>query len=254
MQKLSALVLLLVLTLLILTGCYSGYSGEHTDLYTVAINSLSWIFGHSFGADFAMDSEIEIIEQDQYGRTLFTYYEKYYVGGDISFSSLVICQSSNEQHAFYYEDVNFIVKEQEVDIPWPVNEFTNEEIEQLKLANDWNKPLNLEKCVKKELTTEKLDVPHEKKIEKIIEEQFQLHERDKISVRYLTKSAVNDNYLIYGYLRGYADFHINDFEVYFVGLVEIENNKIKDVHFLQPTNVFDYQTELMEFKKAHNWK
>ena len=73
MKKLSALVLLLVLTLLILTGCYSGYSGEHTDLYTVAINSILWTFGHSFGADFPMNSEIEIIEQDQYGRTLFTY-------------------------------------------------------------------------------------------------------------------------------------------------------------------------------------
>lgn len=253
MKKLSALVLLLVLTLLILTGCYSGYSGEHTDLYTVAINSISWTFGHSFGADFPMDSEIEIIEQDQYGRTLFTYYEEFYSGGDITFSSLVVCQSSNEQHAFYYEDVNFIVKEQEVDIPWPVNEFTNEEIEQLKLANDWNKPLNLEKCVKKELVTEKPDIPHEKKIEKIIEEDFQLDARDTIFVHYLTKSAVSDNYIIYGYLRGCTDFHI-DFHIYFIGLVEIENDKIKDVHFLQPTNVFDYQTELMEFKKAHNWK
>ncbi|MBQ2894828.1 MAG: hypothetical protein IJE92_04845, partial [Clostridia bacterium] len=87
------------------------------------------------------------------------------------------------------------------------------------------------------------------KIEKIIEEDFQLDERDTIFVHYSTKSAVNDNYIIYGYLRGSTDFHI-----FFVGLVEIENNKIKDVHFLQPTNVFDYQTELMEFKKAHNWK
>ena len=249
MKKLSALVLLLVLTLLILTGCYSGYSGEHTDLYTVAINSILWTFGHSFGADFPMNSEIEIIEQDQYGRTLFTYYEEYYSGGDITFSSLVICQNSNEQHAFYYEDVNFIVKEQEIDTPWPVNEFTNEEIEQLKLANDWNKPLNLEKCVKKEITTEKPDIPHEKKIEKIIEEDFQLDERDTIFVHYLTANSVNDNYIIYGYLRGYPDF-----KVYFVGLVEIENDKIKDVHFLQPTNVFDYQTEFVEFKNAHNWK
>ena len=62
-----------------------------------------------------------------------------------------------------------------------VNEFTNEEIEQLKLANDWNKPLNLEKCVKKELTTKKLDVPHEKKIEKIIEKDFDITD-DNISL------------------------------------------------------------------------
>lgn len=250
MKKLSALVLLLVLTLLILTGCYSGYSGEHTDLYTIAINSILWTLGHSFGADFYIDSEIEVLERDQYGRILFTYYERSYSGDNISFSSLVICQSSNEHYAFYYEDVNFIVKEQATDIPWPVNEFTNEEIEQLKLANDWNKPLNLEKCIKKELTTEKPDIPHEKEIEKIIEEEFQLAERHvEIFVHFLTANPINENYIVYGHLSKYPDFHI-----YFVGLVEIENNKIKDVHFLQPANVFDYQTEFVEFKKAHNWK
>ena len=249
-MKKRFVILLLIFLFMILTGCYSGYSGENTDLYTVSINSVPWTLGHSFSADFYKDSEIEILEQDQYGRTLFTYYEEYYSGGSTSFSSLVICQSSSEQYVFYYEDVNFVVKEQEADITWPVNEFTNEEIEQLKLANDWNKPLNLEKCVKKELVTEKPDIPHEKEIEKIIEEEFQLAERRvKIFVDFLTADSNNKNYIIYGYLHG-----LPDFEMFYLGLVEVENDQIKDVHFLQPSNIFDYSDEFIEFKNAHGWQ
>ena len=247
MKKLSALVLLLVLTLLILAGCYSGYSGEHADLFTVAIHSLLWNNGHSMGADFVRDSEIEILDIDPYGRILFTYYESYYLGTELSFSALIICQSSNEQYARYYENVNFIIKEQ-IGRTDSVYKFENEEIEQLKLINDWNKPLNLEKCIKKELITQKPSVPHAKELESIALDKIEVVD-DEIIIDFLTYDSNKNDYLIYGYVRTYpipTEF--------FIGLVEIENGKIKDVHFLQPTNVFDYQAELVEFKNAHGWK
>ena len=63
---------------LVFNGCtYKEYKGEYPDLYTVAINSILWNNGHSYGADKAVDSNIEVIETDEYGRILFSYYEKY---------------------------------------------------------------------------------------------------------------------------------------------------------------------------------
>ncbi|MDE6661571.1 MAG: hypothetical protein K2J93_07095, partial [Anaeroplasmataceae bacterium] len=68
---------------------YKEYTGEHPHLYTEAINSLLWTYGHSTAADKFCNSEIEIIEEDEFGRVLFEYNEKYYIG-DLVFSSLLI--------------------------------------------------------------------------------------------------------------------------------------------------------------------
>lgn len=250
MKKLCALVMLLVLILLILTGCYSSYSGEHVNLFTVAIHSVLWNNGHSMGADFVRDSEINILDEDHYGRILFTYYESYYLGTDFAFSALIICQSSNEQYVLYYEDVNFTIKEQVEGFSSPAYEFTNEEIEQLKLLNDWNTPLNLEKCIKKEITTQKPSIPHETELENIITAEFQLEERDgAVFVDFLTYDSNKNNYIVYGYVRDYPTP-----KLYFVGLVNIEDDQIKDVYFLQVSDFFNYQSEFVEFKKAHSWQ
>ena len=153
MKKIRLLLLLLMFTLLFLTGCtYKGYSGDNSDLYTVAINSVLWNNGHSFSADQYANPQIEIIEEDAYGRTMFMYYEKYYAGADMSFSALIICQSSNGNEVLYYENVNYIIKEQAL-YTQNLTEFENEEIEQLKAANDWNKEIDLDKCIRKEITT-----------------------------------------------------------------------------------------------------
>ena len=91
MKKIVTLSLLNLFILLCITGCkYKGYSGDYPNLYTVAINSVLWNNGHSFSADKYADSKIEIIDEDKYGRIMFTYYEKYYAGADISFSALKI--------------------------------------------------------------------------------------------------------------------------------------------------------------------
>ena len=84
MKKILSIVLLIFM--MILTSCgYKGYSGDQLDLYSVAINSVLWLNGHSWSADFECDPQIEIIDEDQYGRIMFTYYEKYYSGAGISF-------------------------------------------------------------------------------------------------------------------------------------------------------------------------
>lgn len=70
--------LLLMPILMLLTSCgYKGHSNNNLELYSTAVNSVLLINGYSWNADFECDPQIEIIDKDDYGRVLYTYYEKY---------------------------------------------------------------------------------------------------------------------------------------------------------------------------------
>ncbi len=249
-MKKTKLLLLSIFMVIILTSCfYRGYSGGYSDLYTVAINSILWNNGHSFSADKYIDPKIEIIDKDKFGRTMFTYYEKYYAGADISFSALVICQHSNEKEVFYYEDINYIIKEQTL-YKQTVIDFEEEEIEHLKAVNDWNQTINFDKCIKKEITKHKPKIPYEKEVKNKIDEEFQLDNKKEYALftNFLTSDLDDTNFIIYGFIWQ------NDEEgIYFIGLVENNNDSLKKINFLIPLNVFDYKTEFIEFKKTNNW-
>lgn len=246
MKKVFTLFLVQLFILIGLTGCaYKGYSGDYPNLYTVAINSVLWNNGHSFSADRYIDPKIEIIDEDRYGRIMFTYYEKYY--GDLSFSALVICQHSNEKDVFYYEDMNYIIKIQAL-YTQNINDFEDEEIDQLKAANNWEQEINFDKCIKKEITRRKPTIPCEDEVTNKIVDQFDLeNERYALFVDFLTSDSENDNFIIYGYI------YMDGGRVYFIGIVENNDELIKKINFLVPLNVFDYKTEFMEFKKINNW-
>ena len=254
MKKTISFVLLLLVLLLSLTGCikkgYSNheYSGEYSDLYTVAINSVLWNNGHSFSADKYANSQIEIIDRDEYGRILFTYYEKYYAGAGISHSALIVLQSSNEKEVFYYEDANYIVKEQTL-YTQNIEAFENAEIEQLKLENDWNQEIKFDKCIKKEIIKQKQVVPYEEQIKNRIVDEFSLTARKySLFTHFLTYDSSNSKFIIYGYIR------INEKEgTYFIALAESDNESLKSLKFLVPSNVFDCKTDFIDFKEENNW-
>lgn len=237
-----------VACLLLLSSCgYRGYSGKHSDLYSVAIHSVPWTNGFSWGADFECDPQIRIIEEDHYGRTMFTYYEKYYKGADVSFSTLIICQYSNEEEVYYYEDINYIVKEQSLYSPNP-NEFSDEEIEYLKSINDWNKEINYDKCVRKEIAKEKKKLSNEKEIKRLIIDELALVDGEDalFFMDYLTSSADESKYIVYGNIRKDEKSRI-----LFIGLVE--DGEDTKINVFIPSNVYDYQAELVEFKKSNHW-
>lgn len=250
MKRTLTLLIIPVLFLIILTSCsYNGYSGNYLELYTVAINSVLWLNGHSWSADFECDPQIEIIDEDIYGRIMFTYYEKYYGGSDISFSTLIICQNSNEKEVFYYEDINYIIKKQVI-YSQNLEGFNNKEIEYLKLINDWNKEINYDKCIKKEITKSKANIPYEKEIKKQIIDEFDLiNGQYSLFMDLLTSNLDNSKFVIYGYIRK------NEGEgIYFIGLVESEKDSFKQLNITVPLNVYDYKIEFIEFKTTQNWK
>lgn len=246
---------MLAAVLIFLCSCswacaYKEYSGDYPDLYAVAINSVLWINGYSWTADFHCDPQIEKIDEDNYGRVIFSYRERYYKGSDsnICFSALIICQASNKDEVFYYEDVCYIVKEQVNYTPEPDKEFDAEEIDYLKSINDWDKELDLEKCLRREITKTKAEIPFEKELKERIANEFDT-QKTAVYMDYLTNNSDDSKFIIYGYIwKSESD------GICFVGLIEKENDSIAKLKTFVPSDVYDYQTEFLEFKQANGWE
>ena len=234
---------------ILLVGCGYGYSGEYADLYTVAINSVLWNLGHSYGADFARNSDIEIIEQDEFGRTLFSYHEKYYSGGDFAFSALIISQYSADGLVYYYEDCNYIIKKQE---PYASNlqGFEIEQVEQLKVINDWGKPIDAEKCISKTIIRNKQKISDVESavIDKVITENDLSLDRYNAFAHYLTDDK-NGNYIVYGVIKIHQGEEFWE-DLYFVAFVSADNEKIE---VLVPSDLYNYTSEFVNFKKENGW-
>lgn len=234
--------------LTVLTGCaacsYKGYSGNYPDLYTVAINSLLWNGGHSTGADRYCDSEIKVLEKDEFGRILFTYYEKEFGMGTRSIFALIVSQYSEDGYVYYYEDCNYLNAEPEKHIT--SQQFSQEEIENLKVENDWDKEINLVKCTKKDIIREKRSLPTDKEA---IKEAAVLKLnsgaiKENICVFYLT-SDNKCNFIAYGTVVNV------DYELYFVAFV---NSEGEIIDWLIPENLYAYQEELKNFKQKNGWQ
>ena len=237
-----------VIFLVFLTGCkgcsYNDYSGERTDLYTVAVNSVLWNTGHSSGADRYYDSEIKILETDTYGRVLYTYYEKTHE--TLAFSSLIISQHSSDGYVYYYEDYNYLIKEQKL-YSGELRQFSQEETENLKTLNDWGKEPDLNKCTKKEIIRDKQHIPTDKgAIEEKARLQFGITGNDYICLRYLT-SDTSGNFIVYETVYAYNN---SDNNIRFVAFVNSEGDVLD---WLVPQDLYNYREELRSFKSRNGW-
>lgn len=248
MKKILPIVLLIILVPFILTACYKEYTGDHPELYTVAINSLLWTNGYTHGADFYFNSEIEIIDKDKYGRVMFTYNEEDFAYSDIAFTALVVCQNSNKSEVYYYEDVNFIVKKKDAPRENKVT-FEKEEIEQLKAVNDWNSELKLEKCVKKEIAKDKVELPFsEEMVESIYKSLYS---------NYLygaTFSLTYDNYgryICYGVVTLDGKKESDGSTDYDYIVLLFQPDMTYSVYV--PDDFYNYQKGFAQFKAEHDW-
>lgn len=247
--SLNILCIIIFMGMPLFAGCgYKGYSGKYADLYTVAINSVLWNVGNSYGADRAIDSEIEVIETDNFGRTLFTYREKYYSGANMTFSALIISQYSVDGYVYYYEDYNYLIKQQKLNIP-ELERFSDNDIEYLKSVNDWDKEINFEKCIRKEIVKAKQDIPYGNHIisDNIINEFGLSKKQYNLFYNFLTADD-SGKFIVYGSIINFSEK-----DIYFVALVKTAEEDIEEIIFLEPVNLYDYREELIKFKKENGW-
>jgi hypothetical protein len=247
----SIVIFFLVCTL---TGCqFTGYKGEFPELYTVAVNSLLGMKGyHSHG-----DAIIKLIEEDTFGRKLFSYYEDSYYGeGWPNSFSYLICQKIDGEYVYYYADYNFISKEWNgLEVP-----FTDEDIGDLKMLNDWGKEINEEKLTQVEISRKKNE-PKVKIERKDFDILFQRIAKEKGRkgdgtmvypyAFYLTSDAYGRS--IYYVTAIHKDIDKEDMELHLVIIFNPDGSFDEDTCIMELKDLYNYQDDLKELKEANNW-
>ena len=167
MKKIISLLLccvILVACTVVMFGCYFNpiYRGQHKELYTVAVYSIPNAVGYMYHGEGAYSSDIYVWEQDDYGRTLFSYCEDY----SNRIFGLVVSQGYDDTNVYFYPDINYeltIIDSEysyegadEDHLKNRTEDFYLENKENLKEANDWNKPLDKTKCVSYQITDHKV--------------------------------------------------------------------------------------------------
>ena len=245
MKKFLSLVLCFVL-LFSIAGC--GFKVEHSDLYTVALNSLLWIRGASFQSDCDGPPYIEILETDSYGRVLFSYREKSW--GDKSFASVLIMQKVEDGYVYFYPDVNFFSVESTKNMQVPVV-FPDENIETLKQNNDWEKEIDLSVCTKKAITeqSESFEAYYENGRDtetiSIISDVIKPYNPNGDVNWYFYKGMCDDH--------GRTIFHgyVGDQKMAILFMSDMTYNF--DTCFFIPDDLYHYQDEFRKFKEQNNW-
>lgn len=131
--------------LILLTGCDPSYVESSPELYTVVANNI-------LGAGMSRWEYTYVIEEDSYGRVMFLYTatpsSNIYLG---PIYAVCICQKSDNEYTYYYEDDCFFVcvnAEELVNrgtVTRLLENISQNDIDELKLRNDWEKELNEEK-------------------------------------------------------------------------------------------------------------
>ena len=200
--KIVVCILILVVMMLSLIACTPVYQGLHRELYVVAVNNIFGAHGYSGHGEHHYDSQIDMIEVDDYGRILFFYNEQDSVGG-LYHTAIVIMQYTDRyrNYVYYYQDDCYWPYFGE-ETPYPAayrNLFSEEEIDALKELNDWNKKIDLKKCAKASCKTLRpdgaLDIKDEEMSEIVKSTAQKLgYNKDDVSYSYDNEFCNADKY------------------------------------------------------------
>jgi len=129
-HTITKLILLpLLCVLLLLTACYPEfeYTGDYPDLFSVAMSSILGAAGSYTGG---VGFQIEVLEEDDYGRILYMYM----VHCSITPIRHIIMQRSDGEYAYFYPHYNFISGLGRLS--------RGDAFDELKEANSWNQEMS----------------------------------------------------------------------------------------------------------------
>ena len=161
-RKINTLLLtvILILSVLLSTGCKVDYGGEHPELCSAAWANLPGASGYSSNGEISYAPAVLILETDSEGRTLFYYQEDHNPYWNI----LITQRSDNEKVCYYADDCylsyskgeEYWLIREEADVKDMVYKcISTEELSAFKELNDWDKSINEEKCENTEILTRK---------------------------------------------------------------------------------------------------
>ncbi|MDD3127215.1 MAG: hypothetical protein PHT27_06335 [Candidatus Izemoplasmatales bacterium] len=236
-MKKIVLFICLVIFSLSLSGCKPDsyiYDGDYPEVYSVVLNTIPGAEGYMLSECY-QDPRIEFIEEDQFGRKMYLYYE----GKSISTYSLIIVQYSDAVETCYYLNRNFISSNE--------NNFTESNINSFKAENDWNCEINNDEFTCIPISTLKGPSPLTyEQIKPFYEEIFpgDEHFSDDRWIEYF----VSDEYgriMFTVEVRFESKWAIMMF--FPDGTYDSENG------FLILTDFYTYQNQLKEFEESNNW-
>ena len=127
------------------------------DLFTVTSNSILGVWGDA--------DPVIVLEEDEYGRSMFFHWGSSHItkeGEGSGFWAIVICQKTDSRgkYTYFYPEVNFLLfrvvlpdeplyggdTEKLTKTAYALA--TEKELNDFKLRNDWNKPIDEAKCSK----------------------------------------------------------------------------------------------------------
>ncbi len=233
MVKKNYLVLFIIIPLLILiTGC-SVFFKEDKQFNALKTQAVYSSFGYP---GFARDG-INVIEEDKNGRLLYEFDGQNFAN-HYGITHILVCQYIDYDNGlvYYYPENNYIIR-------LIYEETPHEQLEQLKLLNDWDKEIDLSKCISRKIGEYK-KINNETEISNIfdnlnidIDEQYKkiiLCDTDRNGLKlYAVKIAKDEqNYKIFAFMKKNDDY--TDYDI-----IEITDWYYIDV--------------IKEFKDKHNW-
>lgn len=241
---------------------YGGYEGVYSAFYTEAIYSLLGNRGYFFDGEILADPDIIIIEEDDFGRTMFSYVEN----NSINSFNYLIAQKTDNQYVYFYPDFNFISSEYNTYMQTPETVFTLDEIDGFKAINDWNLPLDESKMVRFEITNLK-EIP----VSTVPDDTFEtllkavarrsnylgddyLYHRSEY---FLTDDYGRTMYYVYGIGDDAEGTVVSPHSItqYFHAVVIIQPDGTFDVYesIMLLSNLQEYQRNLRAFKIVNRW-
>ena len=244
MKKLATIILALCL-LLSCIGCNPPpYGGENIELYTVAAHGVvgaGWRGGRT-----------EIIDTDSFGRVLFSY-TQIYLPGELSdcagLCAYVICQQSDREFSYYYEDICFIAAPS-----WET--FAADDIEQLKEANDWEQELEPALMAKQKRARRDgvkrydaegcpSEIAHMQRDEIVNSDMF-----DTVGGKCDVDQAGKTLFFFRAYKKGRSP---EEFSSAYYMILNADGTYDPENYFIEVPDIFNYQELLHELKERNGW-
>lgn len=262
-MKKALSIILSLFNIMLLFGCdinskSKKYSGEYPELYTIACNSII-TEGYFENAQLKASAKVYILEEDDYGRKCFVYTDNdtFFNRSDKKRFFILISQYADNEYVYYYQNYNFIALRELTtkytlfmdDVKEIFYNCPKVDIENLKIWNDWGKPIDESKCVKSKITNYYNDDFREYKNDYDKFVKCEDIEGYVVSVdNYGNKLiCVDDNCheKTHVFITSNTNRRLNDSEIIFRDLS-------KD-YYLPFTKDYEYQDKLKQLKEENYW-
>ena len=246
MKRIKKMTMVFALLILVVGLCGYGrdtsrYDGQYPEGYSIAGSTVLGVHGGE-------SPKVELIEQDSYGRSLFHYREiTSYVDGSPGISALLICQMTDDNYAYYYPNWHFIVRHS-------FEEFTSEQIEELKKKNDWEKSLNTDKMVSVPIAEKRDHAPYSN-ADLVLCFASQKPEWKKSDVYFCDLGRdESGRWLFYARVCNKESQFSEGYLALYTPYMPDQTARLNQVEKIPNADLWEYQEQLKKFKDASDWE